>query len=49
MKWIKPSGLKIETNDLPETIEYCSSLGWVEDKPKVVKKAVKKAPKKKAK
>lgn len=28
MKWVKPSGQEIETNDLPETIEYCESLGW---------------------
>ena len=27
-KWKKPSGVEIETNDLPETIEYCESLGW---------------------
>lgn len=33
MKWVKPSGLKIETNDLPKTIEYCKSLGWKEDTP----------------
>lgn len=30
MKWIKPSGLEIETNDLDETIDYCESLGWKE-------------------
>jgi len=45
MKWIKPSGLKIETTDSDETIDYCKSLGWKEDKleikrqPKQVKKA----------
>lgn len=29
MKWTKPSGLEIETNDKPVTIEYCKSLGWI--------------------
>ena len=29
MKWTKPSGLEIETNDMEATIEYCKSLGWV--------------------
>ncbi len=28
IKWTKPSGLKIETNDKAETIEYCESLNW---------------------
>jgi len=28
IKWVKPSGLKIETNDKDETVEYCESLGW---------------------
>jgi hypothetical protein len=28
MKWIKPNGTEIETNDREETIEYCKSLGW---------------------
>jgi len=28
MKWEKPSGIEIETNDMKETIEYCKSLGW---------------------
>lgn len=31
MKWIKPNGNKIETNDLDDTIAYCVSLGWVKD------------------
>jgi hypothetical protein len=45
MRWKKPSGLEIETNDHPDTIAYCESVGW---KPvKVVKKAVKKAVKRK--
>jgi len=37
MKWIKPSGLKIETTDSDETIDYCKSLGWKEDKPEIKK------------
>lgn len=41
MKWIKPSGIKIETNDKEATIEYCKSLGWKEDKPEIKKKAKK--------
>lgn len=28
IKWIKPSGLEIETNDMEETILYCEDLGW---------------------
>lgn len=35
-KWIKPSGIDFETNDMPETIAYLESLGWkrvVEDEP----------------
>lgn len=28
IKWVKPSGLKIETNDKDATVEYCESLGW---------------------
>jgi hypothetical protein len=28
MKWIRPSGSEIETNDLEETIKHCESLGW---------------------
>ena len=28
MKWLRPSGTEIETNDSEETIEYCKSLGW---------------------
>lgn len=34
MKWVKPSGVEIETNDREETIEYCKSLGWKEVKAK---------------
>ncbi len=28
MKWIKNSGMEIETNDLPATISHCLSIGW---------------------
>ena len=35
IKWIRPSGSEIETNDSKETIEHCESLGWKKaDKPK---------------
>ena len=45
MKWIKPSGIEIETNNLEETLKYCVSLGWKDasapkkEKPKPTKKA----------
>lgn len=32
MKWKRPSGSEIETNDEPATIEHCKSLGWEEAK-----------------
>ena len=43
MIWIKPSGAEVKTNDLPDTIEYCKSLGWKEkgakkETPKISKK-----------
>ena len=41
MIWIKPSGMEVKTNDMPETIKYCESLGWKQ------KEEVKKEPKKK--
>lgn len=41
MKWIRPSGSEIETNDEPLTVEHCKSLGWKEAK-KPKKKAAKK-------
>ena len=28
MKWIKDNGQEIETNDRPETIAHCESIGW---------------------
>jgi len=34
IKWVKPSGQEIETNDKEETIEYCESLGWERAKKK---------------
>ena len=36
IKWTRPSGLEIETNDRPETIETAEKLGWqrVVEKPK---------------
>lgn len=30
MKWIKPNGTKIETNDEPATLEYGRKHGWKE-------------------
>jgi len=47
MKWMRPSGNTIETNDSKETIAYAESLGWKEIKKAPAKKAVKKAVKKK--
>ena len=26
--WIKTNGIVMATNDRPETIEHCESLGW---------------------
>jgi len=28
IKWMRPSGREIETNDEEATIEYCESMGW---------------------
>lgn len=28
IKWTKPNGNSIETNEEKATIEYCESLGW---------------------
>jgi hypothetical protein len=42
IKWLRPSGTEIETNDRDVTIEYCESLGFEKvNEPK-------EAPKKKA-
>ena len=38
MKWLRPSGTEITTNDSKETIEYGKSLGWKEIKPEKVKR-----------
>lgn len=34
MKWVKPSGQEIETNDKPATVAYCESVGWERKKRK---------------
>lgn len=39
MKWIKPNGNEIETNDEKATIEYCKSLDWKESKGSAAKTA----------
>ena len=28
IKWVKPSGIEIETNDNKATVDYCESLKW---------------------
>lgn len=33
IKWKRPSGSTIETNDSSETVAYAKSLGWEEIKP----------------
>ncbi len=45
MKWTKPNGSEIETNDRPETIEHCESLGWKLIKEKEQSVSVKDLPK----
>lgn len=35
MLWIKPSGIKIETNDRKETIKKCVEMGWEPDKDEI--------------
>lgn len=47
MEWVKPSGVEVKTNDMPETIKYCESLGWKEKKIEIKKEEVKKVAKKK--
>ena len=45
MKWTKPNGNTIETNDEPATIAYAEKLGWKKagaKKKAPVKKAAKK-------
>ena len=43
MNWMRPSGNPLETNERPETIAHCESLGWerVSDKPKSIHKMTK--------
>jgi len=43
IKWIRPSGSEIETNDLEATVDHCVRLGW-----KPAKTSKKKVSKKKA-
>jgi len=43
--WIKPSGIEVETNNLPDTIAAAKAAGWKEKK-KEVKEESKKATKK---
>lgn len=45
MKWVKPNGIEIETNDLKATVKKAESLGW--KKATAKKAAPKKAAKKK--
>ena len=42
IKWKRPSGTIIETNDDPATIAKCESMGWTQVK--AAKAAPKKAP-----
>ena len=44
IKWTRPDGTELETNDMKDTIEYCESLGWTrsEKKAPAKKKAAKK-------
>ncbi len=32
IEWKRPSGSKLETNDLPGTIAHCEALGWKKGK-----------------
>lgn len=51
IKWIRPSGTEIETNDTEDVIDYCISLGWKpaeSEKKPARKKAKKKTAKKRA-
>ncbi len=32
IKWKRPSGVPLETNDMKETIKYCESLGYTQIK-----------------
>ena len=46
IKWIKPNGNEIETDDDDVTIQYCESLDWKQKGKEVVKIPAKKADKK---
>ena len=41
IKWDRPSGRTLETNDKKETIEYLKSIGYTISKPKRKKPAAK--------
>ena len=41
IKWTRPSGSTIETNDSKATIEYAVANGWEQVKPKQAPKKVK--------
>ena len=43
IKWVKPSGDTIETNDLPANVEAAEALGWKRDGGKAKPKAKPKA------
>lgn len=42
MKWTRPTGATIETNDCKATIEHAIASGWKEYKPEAPKKTVEK-------
>lgn len=48
IKWIRPSGEEIETNDSNATVDYCVSLGWRPAERKQAKKKVSKRGSKKS-
>lgn len=43
IKWVRPSGSEIETNDSKDVIDYCVSLGWKPAKKATKKKVTKRA------
>ncbi len=38
MKWTKPNGSEVETNEEKATIEHCKTLGWKSAKKNEAKK-----------
>ena len=42
MKWTRPSGSEIETNEEPATIEHATACGWKKVSNKPIKKTVEK-------